>query len=252
MIRLISHCHTHHSFDSSMKVTSIIEEAKKYNVNVIIINDHDVFTLDKSELSMFNTNDITILAGIEFTTAEGVHVIGVHENIKSIEEAPFFYSLEELIHTFKLLGAKVIFPHPYHATGVYGNKNVTSQNFEVAIKNGDAFETDNYRYGLTPVSIISKIIQINPSIIQLIGSDAHTKKEVTAFINEYDIEIGTTIQSVLHSIFSRQPLHLRIKKRSKLYFNFKKFQKTTYYQFVINIVSANNRKKIKSFIKFGK
>ena len=252
MIRLISHCHTHHSFDSSMQVTSIISEAVKHNVNAIIINDHDVFSLSTIELKLFNENNIAVLPAIEFTTAEGVHVIGVHDEIKLIQSAPFYYSILGLIDALKKLSAKIIFPHPFHATGVYGNRKISDCIFESLIQNGDGVEVDNYRYGLTPASLMSKIIRINPEMIRLIGSDAHTKGEVAAFVNEYAHVTANDLLDVQSFIFTKQPFHLKLKRRSKLYFRFKKIQKTTAYQYFLNLVSARARARIKSIIRFGK
>ena len=153
MIRLISHCHTHHSFDSSMSIEAIIEQAVRYSVNMIIINDHDTYGLSNAELELFSNHGITVLPAIEFTTKEGVHVIGVHEDIRCLEQAPFYYDIEGLLNRLKSNNAKVIFPHPYHATGVYGNKNITNDMFEKYILFGDAFEIDNYRYGETPKGV---------------------------------------------------------------------------------------------------
>ena len=250
MIKLVSHCHTHHSFDSSLKVESIIFEAIKKQVNVIIINDHDVFSMSEEELYLFKINNIIILRAIEFTTTEGVHVIGVHEDIKLLQKKPFHYSIFELLNLLKSLDAKVIFPHPYHATGIYGNKNISEIMFLKSIIFADAIEIDNYRYGKTPSFLVNKFSSINPNIIFFIGSDAHKKDEVTAFVNSYDLPFEYNERDVFLNLFNNNPIHLRLKVRGPMYFKFRRFQKSILYQTSINLLSPSVRKNIKKFFKF--
>lgn len=251
MIRLISHCHTHHSFDSLLRVNAIVEEAIKNNVNVIIINDHDVFLLNEVELELLHSNNILVLNAIEFTSQEGVHIIGVHQNIKSLQLVPFAYTVVDLLNLLNELGAKIIFPHPFHATGIYGNNKISDEEFDNAISYADAFEVDNYRYGETPSFLVNNIIKIKPRVCGFIGSDAHKKNEVGAFINSYDVPFKLDERYVMSVIFEHQPDQLRLKQRSRLYFKFKTFQKSDFYQLSINLISPSVRKKIKSLFKFG-
>jgi len=252
IVKLISHCHTYHSFDSTLRVKCIIEEALEYGINCIIVNDHDVFSLTTEEQMYFHDNGITTLRAVEFTSKEGVHVIGVHDEIKKLERKPFSYPLMELIVTLVDFGAKIIFPHPSHETGVYGNRKIAPDDFEFSIKHANAFEVDNYRYGITPTLLVKKILRLNPSIIQLIGSDAHKKSEVGAFVNVYDTLQTEDYQISFASIFLSQPRHLKVKKRSKLYFRFKKFQKGAFYQRLIGSLDYKQRQRIKKYFKFGK
>ena len=101
-----------------------------------------------------------------------------------------------------------------------------------------------------PKGLRNKILGIKPNIIELIGSDAHRKKEVTTFINEYP-SIALSEPS-LSEIFVSTPKFVRTKKRSILYFKLKKFQKSTFYQFVLNIFSKKLRKNVKSLLRLDK
>ncbi|WP_349654726.1 PHP domain-containing protein [Pseudoalteromonas ardens] len=251
MLKLVSHCHTYHSFDSSMSVESIIEEAHESGVNCIIINDHDVCSVSEEELTLFSDNGIVILKAIEFTTKEGVHVIGIDNSIRSLEKSAYFYPLIELLDNLRALGAKIVFPHPYHATGVYGNRNVDSDKFCQAIDYAHGFEVDNYRYGPTPKFLVEKIVKQNSSAIKFIGSDAHKKSEVGALINVFETIEPSDCVTNYSAIFSNQPKHLVLKKRSSFYFKFKKFQKSKFYQSLIGLIDYKQRQKIKKLFKFG-
>lgn len=252
MLRLVSHCHTHHSFDSSLSVECIIEEANKFGVNAIIINDHDIYSISDEELMLFSDNGIVIFKAIEFTTKEGVHVIGIDDSIHLLEKSPYYYTLIELLNKLIILDAKIVFPHPYHATGVYGNSNVDLDMFYKAVNYAHGFEVDNFRYGPTPKFLINKILESNSRAIQLIGSDAHKMSEVGAFINIYtDIEESECFSNY-SVIFSTQPDYLVLKKRSNFYFKFKTFQKSKFYQRFIGLIDYKQRQTIKKLFKFGK
>lgn len=251
MIKLVSHCHTHHSFDSSMSIESLIDESLKFGVNCIVINDHDVFSVSEEELNLFKENNILVIKAIEFTTKEGVHVIGIDNLIEKLEKPAFHYTVIELLECLNSLGGQIVFPHPFHSTGIYGNSKVDDETFCKAIECANGFEVDNYRYGPTPRFLIEKILNLNNSITKLIGSDAHKKGEVAAFVNVYEtIELNDYIPNYTE-LFSIQPKHLVLKKRSNLYFKFKKFQKSSFYQSLIGMVGYNNRQKIKMLLKFG-
>lgn len=252
MLKLVSHCHTHHSFDSSLLVESIIEECLQFDVNCIVINDHDIFSLSDEELNHFYEKGIIVIKAIEFTTKEGVHVIGISNSINSLMKPAFHYNLLDLLENLKNLGAHVVFPHPYHATGIYGNVNVDNEKFCKSIRYAHGFEVDNYRYGPTPKFLIDEIIKLNNSVVKFIGSDAHKKSEVGAHINVYEtIEPLNCIHNYVE-IFSRQPQHLALKKRSNFYFKFKKFQKSKFYQSVISIIDYKQRQRIKGLFKLRK
>lgn len=252
MLKLVSHCHTHHSFDSSLSVECIIDEAKRSDVNTIIINDHDVCSLSNEELMLFSENDIVILKAIEFTTKEGVHVIGIDDSIHLLEKSAYYYTLFKLLNELTILGAKIVYPHPYHATGVYGNSNVDLKMFYKAVDYANGFEIDNFRYGPTPKFLVNKILERNSRAIKLIGSDAHKKSEVCAFINVYkDIEESERFTNY-SVIFSTQPEYLVLKNRSNFYFKFKIFQKSRFYQYFIGLIDFKQRQAIKKFFQFGK
>jgi histidinol phosphatase-like PHP family hydrolase len=250
-MKYISHCHSFHSFDSQLPIENIIKQLIKNEISVISINDHDVYSLTTSEVEMFTSNGIVVIPAIEFTTSEGVHIIGLHSNIKSLEKKAYDYSAKDLILALMSLGAKVCLPHPSHLTGVHGNLKINSATANFVVANSNAFEINNYRYGQTPQVLIDEYMKINPKLIQLIGADAHKESEINSFINVYSRMFDKNIESqnLLNYLFSQQPEHLKKKERDRFYFSFKKFQKSKFYQNITNIISHENRKKIKSLLK---
>lgn len=249
MFKFISHCHSHHSFDSNLKPSDIVKSLVESDINAVIINDHDVCLLTTEELRQFNIENILVLKAIEFTTREGVHVIGVHDRIELLQAEPYFYPIEKLIQTLIEAKAKIVLPHPYHGTGAFGNKNVSEELFETVVRNVDAFEVDNYRYGETPKLLIRRMLKINPRLVEFIGSDAHKASEVNAYVNTLDLGGNIDQKNVYEVLFSATPEHIYVKRRGRVYFQFKRFQKSMLYQFVINMLNAGTRRKIKEMFR---
>ena len=243
-MKFISHCHSHHSFDSALVVSDIVEQLHLNNIDAVIICDHDVYELDESEERRFADANIQVYKGIEFTTFEGVHVIGVHKFILELQKPAYSYHLLELLNELRIIDAVVIFPHPSHATGLMGNRNTDTKIISDAIRFSHFFEVDNYRYGSTFPSDIQQINKLKSNVGWVIGSDAHRKTEVSAYINEvegeFDLYCSASGATKLIRFIYKQ-------KRAKLYFKIKRFQKTNVYQRLIGILSSETRTKIKVF-----
>ncbi len=77
------HIHTCLSPCASLDMTpiKIVNKAKKKNINLIAICDHNSVENVNAVKKASKQNDIEVIAGIEVTTAEEIHVIGLFENI---------------------------------------------------------------------------------------------------------------------------------------------------------------------------
>lgn len=178
MMKLASHIHTFYSPDCESDIESIINRLISKNFEACIITDHDIFGLTPEEESYFKDAGIRLYRGIEFTCKEGVHIIGVAENIKELEKPPFFYDALTLLKKLKLVGAKIIIPHPDHITGVFGgrlNNNVALQILKLA----DYVETRSFKYGSS---------KSYDGIREIGGDDAHYSCDIGNVINIVDSE----------------------------------------------------------------
>ncbi|MEY8251581.1 MAG: hypothetical protein RPR91_04280 [Colwellia sp.] len=229
-----------------MNIEGLVAILSEGGGDCLLLCDHDVYRLTKAEESVFSSNDIVLLRAIEFTTKEGVHLIGVHSNIVDLERPAYHYCLQDLLKLLKSISAAILFPHPSHKTGVMGNENLQGNEKISALMFADFIELNNYRYGRTFPEDVKWISTNVANFSWLIGSDAHKVSEVTAFYN-------TTEKVILsESDFKMQAglnfNHKINKKRGGWYFRYKKFQKTALYQNVTNILSPKFRRVIKNYL----
>ena len=237
MVNIETHCHSHHSFDSNTSIESIAESCEKRNIKGIVICDHDVFEITPEEENVFSNKGIKLFKAIEFTTQTDAHVIGISPRIKELQQERYHYSLDELIDSLHALGAAIIIPHPNHATGIVGNSKIPQMSIDKAFSAAHFVEKENYRYGRTSSDIIKKYYEK----ALLIGSDAHSSKNVGAFVNEVkDIkdDFLCTMQSVIG--YKKNDEH------GKAYWIKRRIKNSAPYQFVLNLFSPELRRKIKN------
>jgi predicted metal-dependent phosphoesterase TrpH len=245
-VRIETHCHTNYSFDCSAKIVDIISECKRKKIDAIVLNDHDVYGLNPSEEELFKANGILVLRAIEFTTEEGVHIIGVHDNIKSLEKPAFFYRSEQLVHKLANMGSWIVLPHPAHETGILGNRKINAMDQALCLKNAHFVEVDNYRYGES--KDLQKVLDQYAQIKLLIGSDAHKAEDVGVFCHE--IEKHANPMKALYESHNVQ--FIKTKKRSRLYFIKRKMKKSKSYQFILKRFSYESRQKLKRLLNIEK
>jgi predicted metal-dependent phosphoesterase TrpH len=240
-----THCHSCYSHDCHSPIKKIIKQSKKRNVTHIIINDHDCYELSVEDETFFSDNNITLLKAIEFTTKEGVHVIGVNDKIKDIEKRPFSYSCKELIMLLKKINGVIIIPHPMHGTGIIGNKNVDKNVIDFVLSSADFIEKNNRKYGC--LDNYEEVLKKYPNLTGLIGSDAHKVSNVAAFVNE--IDIATNFDSVFEELKINEIRYVVNKQPSKSNIYVRKIKRSVVYQFSLSLMGKKTRKKIKNLLK---
>lgn len=238
MIRLESHCHSCYSHDSSLSISNIIVKCLKYHIGAIIICDHDVYGLTEADEKEFENNHIILLKGVEFTTREGVHIIGVSDKIIEVIGESGKYSVKELVDVLKRRQAIIIIPHPCHETGLLGNSKVSQNSKKYALENANFIEKANYRYGNT--KDIYEVVTRYPNLRLLVGSDAHSRNTVGAYYNE--IEIDEFNLANISDITC-----VKRKSHTNLDCVIKKVKKTRVYQDVLCLFPINLRKRIKNY-----
>ncbi|MCI8661599.1 MAG: PHP domain-containing protein [Lachnospiraceae bacterium] len=241
MIRVESHCHTCYSIDSSLPIRKIVNQCKKQGINGIVICDHDVYGLTREDERMFESNKIQLMKGIEFTTSEGVHIIGVSDEIKKLEKERGSYSARRLVDRLSEENAVIIVPHPNHSTGVIGNTNIKEIDAKYVLLNASFIEQANYKYGNTKE--MDDILKKYNHLVTMVGSDAHSAKNIGAFYNEIDTdEESLQIEKVKN--FRK----LKRKEHNWVYWKIKRIKTTKIYQFFLKLFPVSFRRYIKNRI----
>ena len=240
MVRIETHCHSHHSFDCNTAISDIIATCLEREVKGIVICDHDVCNITDEEEISFKDNGIMLYKAIEFTTKTDAHVIGISPRIKELQQERFHYNLDELIDKLQSLGAAIIIPHPNHGTGIVGNGKIEQFAIDKAFLAAHFVEKENYRYGKTNSEIIKKYSKKN----FVIGSDAHASKNVGAFVNQ----IGEIKDDFLVTMQSGMISYLKNDEHGRVYWIMKSFKASAPYQFLLKLFPAELRRSIKNKI----
>ena len=174
MFKMDSHIHSEYSPDSKSKLEDIFKVAKKKDIEIIGISDHN--TVEGSKKAQ------------EVSTLEG-HVLGFgcEENIKRDLQAA---ETIDLIHD---QGGLAIIPHPYcfYRHGLLCKENYKKLKI-------DAIETKNARFIIGYCNNKAKKLSKKENLPGLGASDAHFYKFVGDCYSKIDCE--KDIDSVLKSI----------------------------------------------------
>ena len=188
MFKMDSHIHSEYSPDSKSKIEEIFKVAKKKDIEIIGISDHNTVEGSKKAQKLAKNYDSLVIPSIEVSTLEG-HILGfgceeiIKRNLQAAETI-------DLIHN---QGGLAIIPHPYC---FYRHGLLCKENYkELKI---DAIETKNARFIIGYCNNKAKKLSKKENLPGLGASDAHFYKFVGACYSKIDCE--KDIDSVLKSI----------------------------------------------------
>ena len=188
MFKMDSHIHSEYSPDSKSKLEDIFKVAKKKDIEIIGISDHNTVEGSKKAQKLAKNYDLLVIPSIEVSTLEG-HVLGFgcEENIKRDLQAA---ETIDLIHD---QGGLAIIPHPYcfYRHGLLCKENYKKLKI-------DAIETKNARFIIGYCNNKAKKLSKKENLPGLGASDAHFYKFVGDCYSKIDCE--KDIDSVLKSI----------------------------------------------------
>ncbi len=188
MYKMDSHIHSEYSPDSKSKLKDIFKIAKKKNIDIIGISDHNTVEGSKEAQRLTKNDDLLVIPSIEISSLEG-HILGFgcEENIKRDLQAT---ETIDLIHD---QGGLAIIPHPYC---FYRHGLLCKADYkELKI---DAIETKNARFIIGYCNNKAKKLSKKENLPALGASDAHFYKFVGDCYSKIDCE--KDIDSVLKSI----------------------------------------------------
>ncbi|WP_407411202.1 CehA/McbA family metallohydrolase [Methanobrevibacter sp.] len=163
MIKMDSHIHSEYSPDSFAKIDDILRCAKRENIDVIAISDHNTVDGTSEVLRKTRNTDILAIPSIEISSADG-HILGFgcEENI------PRDLTPEDTIDRIHDLGGLAIIPHPYcfYRHGLLHKTDY--KNLKI-----DAIEVKNARFIAGYCNNKAKNLSKKENIPGLGASDAH-------------------------------------------------------------------------------
>lgn len=243
--KIETHCHSEYSFDSALSIETIIEKCNQIGIQGIVLCDHDKCSVTIEDEKLFEKGNIRLFKAIEFTTFEGIHIIGISSQIKALEKESHFYTIRELIKYLNQINAAIIIPHPFHETGLMGNKVVNSESCKYALTYADYIEVDNYRYGES--SKICNLMKEFENLTGLIGSDAHAANSIAAYYNSIEVsEIESFKFSEFKDIVGKNINKTRRLCHTRWYWHKKNIKRSRLYQWILHLFPAEFRRKLKN------
>lgn len=205
-MKLDLHIHTGHSFDSQSDVTEIIRAAETAALDAIAITDHD--TMSACGLARNITSKITIIPGMEITSEQGTHVIGLFLHGEIVSQDVF-----DIIDEIHAQGGLAMMPHPFHrGTGFlshrFHEKIYDGQELEKMLAGIDLVEA--FTYGAEPDDIIDtgRFLAVHPEIAVTSGSDAHRIEDIGKAYIELE-EFNSTDPDDIKKALLKSPRLLR-------------------------------------------
>ena len=183
MISACFHIHTKYSHDSPTEPGDIVNFAKKLNLDVLGITDHETPKGAIAAKKLAKEKDILVLIGQEIKTGYGdLLVFGSDEKLSN----DFFGLLDKA----KSEGLFVILPHPFDlmrkksAVGLNLSESLLGQ----AIKKIDAVEVFNSRCFLILYNWEAEKFADSHNLPGIAGADAHMIEELDTARNTINCE----------------------------------------------------------------
>ena len=168
MLKMDSHIHSEYSSDSSSKISDILEYARRADIDIIAISDHNTVDGTSEVLRKTKNTDILAISSIEISSSLG-HIIG----FGCEEIVPRDLTPQDTIDRIHDLGGLAIIPHPYC---FYRHGLLCKSDYkELKI---DAIETKNARFIVGYCNNKAKKLAKAEHYPTLGASDAHYWKFV--------------------------------------------------------------------------
>ena len=181
--RIDLHVHTGCSYDSFMKVETIVKQAKRKGLDGVAITDHDAFGCARA--AMDGGYGISIIPGQEIKTQYG-DLLGLFLSRK-VASKDFLPAVQEI----KAQQGIVVLPHPFK-----GNRMRLPEDM---LEHVDAIEAINSRNSEEQNQRAFKLAE-EKGLPVVAGSDAHSYFEIG---NAYTVVEGENLEDMKKSILAK-------------------------------------------------
>lgn len=181
------HVHTKYSGDASNEPGELVRVAKARGLDGIAVTDHDSV---KAWEHFPETNDFTVIRGIERTTDHG-SVIGLFIS-EGVDARGFWAAVDEI----RDQGGIVVLPHPCD-TLRRDTPRIGSLDESLLRARIDAVEVFNSRCVLAQFNVNAERLAADLGLHRVGGSDAHTLGEVGNTRTIFDCDSPDEVRSQL-------------------------------------------------------
>jgi len=181
------HTHSDHSFDSRLKVKSLVRLAEENGLDAIAITDHD--TMSAYGPACKAAGKITIIPAMEITADGGTHIIGLF-----LKDEIFARDIFEVIEEIHRQGGLVMLPHPCRPrTGLIHNREkkqaYNGEEMSKIMSQVDLIETVNFHDDPENVVSADRWSAMHPDIPRTAGSDTHAESDIgKAYVELEDVK----------------------------------------------------------------
>ena len=166
--RCLFHVHTRHSFDSLLSPKALLERARKLNVGVLIVTDHNTIQGSLEVQNLAQGGPPRVVAAAEYQSERG-DIIGLclKEEIRTRRAA-------EILEQIHAQGGLAVLPHPYHGHALD----------DAWLAGMDLIEVYNARCSDRDNARAHELAQ-RLGCAALVGADAHCSLELGSAMNEF-------------------------------------------------------------------
>jgi predicted metal-dependent phosphoesterase TrpH len=182
------HLHTIYSSDATCTVTAVLEQARRRNLDVIAITDHDSMQAVKQALELSAQYQVQVIPAMEISTAEG-HLLA-YEITAPIARG---LALTESILQVHEQGGFCIIPHP----AAVAAHSIPLENLTKALENELVAETviamETLNGGFYRRNHLAEKMMAQLPLAAVGGSDAHILDGVGRAVTQFE---GNTVEDL--------------------------------------------------------
>ena len=238
------HCHTCLSFDGYTTELELLHACKVCGIDVIAVTEHNIIN-SSLKIDNFKRKGIKVIAGCEYTSDKGAHIIGLFVS----QELSGAATSMEIISHIRNQGGLVLIPHPYKAgsglCAVY--KNPVSE-----LRNSDLIELFNGGHLSCDAELVRvrKLAEIY-GLKMIASSDSHKVSHVGYYTTRFSCSDELDVYSVLRE--STCELYVD-SNRTKAPRSPNAIQKNFIYQFMLRYIPPRFRRlfKVVSYMSYRK
>jgi hypothetical protein len=166
--RCLFHVHTRCSFDSVLSPATILAKARRLQIDVLIVTDHNTIQGSRNVQHLARGNPSIVVTAAEYQSEKG-DIIGLFlkEEIRSRLS-------QEITRQIHAQGGLVVIPHPYKGHALD----------DELLESADVIESYNARCSESDNARADQLAEqwSRPSIA---GADAHCSLEISSTLNEF-------------------------------------------------------------------